>query len=155
MKKVIKKLDNKGFTLVELIIVIAIIAVLAAVIAPQYIKYVERSRQSTDANAVAEIAHAAEVAYVGDGSTQPSNKTFSFTCKKDMSGESYSDQSTAGTLAAAVATVTPATSYNFKSTLYVGKVIHIVVSDSGVANWYAGDAVNTNAPSKTTPTSNG
>jgi type IV pilus assembly protein PilA len=34
------KKNNKGFTLVELIIVIAIIAVLAAVIAPQYIKYV-------------------------------------------------------------------------------------------------------------------
>jgi type IV pilus assembly protein PilA len=51
MKKInnsLKKLDNKGFTLVELIIVIAIIAVLAAVLAPQYIKYVEKSRWSTD-----------------------------------------------------------------------------------------------------------
>ena len=32
--------NNKGFTLVELIIVIAIIAILAAVLAPQYIRYV-------------------------------------------------------------------------------------------------------------------
>lgn len=48
MKKALKKLDNKGFTLVELIIVIAIIAVLAAVLAPQYIKYVEKSRISND-----------------------------------------------------------------------------------------------------------
>ena len=45
MKKFRK--NNKGFTLVELIIVIAIIAVLAAVAAPQYIKYVERSRNAT------------------------------------------------------------------------------------------------------------
>lgn len=43
-----KKLNNKGFSLVELIIVIAIMAVLIGVLAPQYIKYVERSRESAD-----------------------------------------------------------------------------------------------------------
>ena len=61
MKKVIKKLDNKGFTLVELIIVIAIIAVLAAVVAPQYIKYVDKSKAAVDTNAMAEVAHTVEV----------------------------------------------------------------------------------------------
>lgn len=43
-----KKLNNKGFSLVELIIVIAIMAVLIGVLAPQYLKYVEKSRQSAD-----------------------------------------------------------------------------------------------------------
>lgn len=57
-----KKLNNKGFSLVELIIVIAIMAVLVAVLAPQYIKYVESSRAQKDANAVAEVVHACEVA---------------------------------------------------------------------------------------------
>lgn len=46
--KNIERKNNKGFTLVELIIVIAIIAVLAAVLAPQYIKYVEKSRIAND-----------------------------------------------------------------------------------------------------------
>lgn len=46
MKKFFK--NNKGFTLVELIIVIAIIAVLTAVAAPQYIKWVEEGRISSD-----------------------------------------------------------------------------------------------------------
>lgn len=47
--------NNKGFSLVELIIVIAIMAVLVAVLAPQYTKYVEKSRQSTDVSAADSI----------------------------------------------------------------------------------------------------
>ena len=43
-----RKIGNKGFSLVELIIVIAIMAVLVAILAPQYIKYVDKSRQSAD-----------------------------------------------------------------------------------------------------------
>ncbi|MDD6381391.1 MAG: prepilin-type N-terminal cleavage/methylation domain-containing protein [Lachnospiraceae bacterium] len=45
--KVAKK-NNKGFTLIELIVVIAIIAVLAAILAPQYLRYVEKSRVTSD-----------------------------------------------------------------------------------------------------------
>ena len=39
---------NKGFSLVELIIVIAIMAILVGAIAPQVMKYVERARESSD-----------------------------------------------------------------------------------------------------------
>ena len=39
---------NKGFSLVELIIVIAIIAILSAALAPQIMKYIEKARVSTD-----------------------------------------------------------------------------------------------------------
>ena len=43
-----KTMNNKGFSLVELIIVIAIMAILIGVMAPQLIRYVERTRVSSD-----------------------------------------------------------------------------------------------------------
>lgn len=60
------KKDNKGFSLVELIIVIAIMAVLVGVLAPQFIKYVEQSRRSRDIATAQEIREA-YLADIADG----------------------------------------------------------------------------------------
>lgn len=55
------KMNNKGFSLVELIIVIAIMAVLIGIMAPQFLKYVEKSRNSTDVSNAQAIASALQV----------------------------------------------------------------------------------------------
>ena len=51
-----KEMNNKGFSLVELIIVIAIMAVLVGILAPQYLKYVSNSKVSTDITNAQEVA---------------------------------------------------------------------------------------------------
>ena len=61
-----KELNNKGFSLVELIIVIAIMAVLMGVLAPQYLKYVKQSKISTDITNAENVATAVN-AEIADG----------------------------------------------------------------------------------------
>lgn len=50
-----KKMNNKGFSLIELIIVIAIMAVLVAIIAPNLTKYLGKSKSQTDKTNIDEI----------------------------------------------------------------------------------------------------
>lgn len=60
-----KKKDNKGFTLVELVIVVAILAIVVGLLAPQYTKYVEKSRKAADASNMNELIKVVQT-FAGD-----------------------------------------------------------------------------------------
>lgn len=68
--------NNKGFSLVELIIVIAIMAVLVGVIAPNLIKYIEKSNVSADIQ-LCDTIHDAIVYTAADMNVRNSGEAYS------------------------------------------------------------------------------
>ncbi len=80
-----KNNNNKGFSLVELIIVIAIMAILIGVLAPQFIKFVEKSRESTDLQNVEEVKTAVET-YVADHGEASLPAAITVTCPTGATG---------------------------------------------------------------------
>ena len=66
---------NKGFSMVELIIVIAIMAILAGALAPALIKYINKSRISTDIQTGNTIATAIQTALSVDAAYDDASGT--------------------------------------------------------------------------------
>lgn len=73
------KKNNKGFSLVELIVVILIMAIIAVALAPQVMKWVDESRVSADNSNRATIKGAVDAAvadFMGDNHDLGSGDTF-------------------------------------------------------------------------------
>ena len=76
--------NNKGFSLVELIIVIAIMAILVGVMAPQLIKYIEKTNVSSDTQLCDSIKTAITTAMMdpsviaSSNANIPTNSTFAY-----------------------------------------------------------------------------
>lgn len=130
MNKKQKNLTNKGFSLVELIIVIAIMAVLVGVLAPQYIKYVEKSRVSADAQQVEEFTGAMTVLASDVDVTLDSTKTYTVT--SDTTGK-ITISNDLKTIFDSLGSVDTAKNYSYKSTSYKEQAITISLAYDGTA----------------------
>ena len=130
MNKKQKNLTNKGFSLVELIIVIAIMAVLVGVLAPQYIKYVEKSRVSADAQQVEEFTGAMTVLASDVDVTLDSTKTYTVT--SDTTGK-ITISNDLKTIFVSLGSVDTAKNYSYKSTSYKAQAITISLAYDGTA----------------------
>lgn len=128
MNKKQKNLTNKGFSLVELIIVIAIMAVLVGVLAPQYIKYVEKSRVSADAQQVEEFTGAMTVLASDVDVTLDINKTYTVT--SDTTGK-ITISNDLKTIFDSLGSVDTAKNYSYKSTSYKAQAITISLAYDG------------------------
>ena len=92
-----KKMNNKGFTLAELLIVVAIIAVLVAIAIPVFTTRLEQSRETTDiANLRSAYAAASVAALSGDSNGNKVQDTAYFYDPNDGVGIVTSSGATLG-----------------------------------------------------------
>jgi len=117
---------NKGFSLVELIIVIAIMAILVGVIAPQLIRYIEKANISADVTTLDSIRSALTYA--------ASDPEFATSTETLPTATNYGALGT-GTIFGKIATKTVDTSgVKFKSKSYKtsnASNVNFNISDSG------------------------
>lgn len=143
MKKTQKKLGNKGFSLVELIVVIAIMAVLVGVLAPTLIKNIEKSRESKDAQNIEQIKSSIEVALqdetaydqaVPTGSAASSNTLVTLTSSAASVNSLYSSFKTEfdGIMSVANTKLTSKKYKNVTVTFTVNEKGQVNVTESGV-----------------------
>ena len=140
-----KKMNNKGFSLVELIVVIAIMGVLMVVLAPQYLKYVEKSRLQKDNSAIAEIANNIKIACADETiansittsdtftANHPanSNQTFSFS---DSSGDLLEEE-----IASVIGTSFTTSSNSYKAA--TNALAITVVNEGGIYKVYVDNMI--------------
>ncbi|HOO80615.1 MAG TPA: type II secretion system protein, partial [Lachnospiraceae bacterium] len=96
-KENVKMKNNKGFSLVELIIVIAIMAILVGVMAPQLIKYIEKTNVSSDTQ-LADAVHGAVITACMDPEVVAATDTATFynTLTTGLSASTFSTGDTLG-----------------------------------------------------------
>lgn len=85
-------MKNKGFSLVELIVVIAIMAILVGVAVPVYTSYIEKANKSKDIRMVDEVAHALTVYYAANAKDNPNGMVGYVVLTTGDDTDSYGDE---------------------------------------------------------------
>lgn len=124
-----KKLNNKGFSLVELIIVIAIMAVLIGVLAPQYLKYVEKSRVSADEDNFQQIISAVQVYYSEPSHTLPAAGNYDVTVSSGVVSANANIDTACKDAGVTVSNIT------IKSSAYQSVVLRFTVESDGTTKF--------------------
>lgn len=84
------KLNNKGFSLVELIVVIAIMAILVGVLAPSVLGQIDKAKQSKDKQAIDAVATAVAIAWADQDIKDSKLSAFDFSVVKTAAAQQAS-----------------------------------------------------------------
>lgn len=102
-----KKMNNKGFSLVELIIVVAIMAVLIGVLAPAYLQYVEKSKKTSDCSAIGSVMDAIEIVAADPAISWSSGSTGAISVSIQPTGSATATTYGSGTVSTEIAKIVP------------------------------------------------
>ena len=90
MKAKNEKKDNKGFSLVELIIVIAIMAILVGIVGTQVLPYIDKSRHAKDVQVLSGLCTDATAAY-SSAASELTESVYTITINSKVSVSGGSD----------------------------------------------------------------
>lgn len=154
MKKMSQK-NNKGFSLVELIVVVAIMAVLMGILVPTLVKNVEKSKKQKDTSAVEEIrttmvTNLADPLYSDLEATITYNGTDSNSKKITITTPDYVSAATTDLEKFLAAVSSDVKDWTFTSKDYKAKPkVTFVIKDQMVTTY--SDALGESAPAAGTP----
>ncbi len=139
---------NKGFSLVELIVVVAIMAVLVAILAPAYLSYVEKTRKGTDEDTSEKVRASIETALASDLDIYDAvNEAYATASPLRLTwddGTSFKDTSASGDLKtlleAELGDVYGDKTFAMKSKAYKGATLEVVIWTSSTGTVYNVDA---------------
>ncbi|ULU25056.1 pilin [Dyella terrae] len=131
---------QKGFTLIELMIVVAIIAILAAIAIPQYQNYITKS-QFSESQTIADGLKTPIVEYYNQTGICPTNSTTGFVTAASYSGKYVQQASLSGSgsgaTQACIVTVTFKSTAGSVSSPLIGETVAITgqVGNGGAVTW--------------------
>ena len=123
---------NKGFSLVELIVVVAIMAVLVGILAPAYLSYVEKTRRGADEDMAEEVRHSIEVATaeICVYDEVKNGATFTFANGNTISSQITAGLATATNLEDSMKDVYTTKTFDIKSKKYGGSTYTVTIAQA-------------------------